>query len=909
MSPIRPAWACALLISLLSSPAFAADTPRADVNGDPLPDGAFARLGTLRWRTSSNVVLASYLGDGKTLLTVSQDQLAQVWDVATDKELRRFDVSGAPNAPLAGANPPVFATRISSGSVLSADGTTLAVLARDGKAHVFDTATGKEKSRVPGGTSRTALALSADGKTLAIFDVNRTTTLWETAGGTKSGEIGRGREGDVISLMITKLAFAADGKTLLQAGYDFVNGGGVKLFVAVRDVATGKELRRLTDVPANSTTALIISAFSPDGRLFAVADQAGKVYLIDVTEGKAVRAFDVTEGAAFANVVFAADGKTLFSFRLRPPAAPVLTGWDVATGKITYRSGKAEEPPAGGARPLPAPAPGVVRAAALTPARLVTGTLAVAPDGKSFAWVEHSAIRLLDLATGRERPGPAGHAAAVQEITFSRDGKTVTTHGGDGAVLHWEVSSGRPVDGPPLPRWLGAFKLLSPDGRTFAGCDANGAVHLVNTASGEQLHPETPADPAMSRAAAFSPDGRTLAVLSMALSSAEQTVRLYDVATGKTRVAFKLPQQAAPGVAGLTLARRARTRNLLFSPDGRLLLVDGQPVTLWETATGREYRQLPLGDGAALRYAAFSPDGRAVALDTIGGGLAVWELATGKRRLPLAEERALTPAEAALASRLLVIVDPHDPSSVAYAPDGRLLAQAGDDGKAHLWDLRTGKEAAALASHRGALTAIAFAPGGNTLATGGADTTALLWDVAGLRAKLTAPSAALTGEKREASWATLADTDTARAYDAVRALAADPAATVALLRERIKPAKAPEAARVKKLIDDLDNDDFAVREQARRDLEKLGEAAAPALRAALKGGASAEQRRQAEAILAGVSKQNVSGESLRLLRGLEALELAGTKDAIRLFEELAGGAAGALATTEARAALDRLGRK
>jgi WD40 repeat protein len=58
--------------------------------------------------------------------------------------------------------------------------------------------------------------------------------------------------------------------------------------------------------------------------------------------------------------------------------------------------------------------------------------------------------------------------------------------------------------------------------------------------------------------------------------------------------------------------------------------------------------------------------------------------------------------------------------SLAYSPDGRLLASGGHDKKVHIWDPSSGKEQAALKGHGAAIYAVAFSPDGATLASGGA---------------------------------------------------------------------------------------------------------------------------------------------------------------------------------------------
>src|SRR5262249_18513220 len=61
-----------------------------DQHGDPLPPGALARLGTVRWRHGGLVLFAGFLADGKGLVTAASDGMARVWEVDSGRELRRF---------------------------------------------------------------------------------------------------------------------------------------------------------------------------------------------------------------------------------------------------------------------------------------------------------------------------------------------------------------------------------------------------------------------------------------------------------------------------------------------------------------------------------------------------------------------------------------------------------------------------------------------------------------------------------------------------------------------------------------------------------------------------------------------------------------------------------------------------
>jgi hypothetical protein len=157
-------------------------------------------------------------------------------------------------------------------------------------------------------------------------------------------------------------------------------------------------------------------------------------------------------------------------------------------------------------------------------------------------------------------------------------------------------------------------------------------------------------------------------------------------------------------------------------------------------------------------------------------------------------------------------------------------------------------------------------------------------------------------------WAQLASPDAAVAYRAVCALADRPAEAVALLKSRLRPAAAPDAGRLARLIADLDGPDFDTRERATRELQRLGEQAEPALRRARAAGPGDESRRRIDQILAGRGAIT-DPELLRAIRGVEVLERIGTPEARHLLKALAEGAPEARLTREARASLERLARR
>jgi WD40 repeat protein len=81
-------YAWALMLALMSVSTLAAQSnakPRLDAYGDPLPDRAIARLGTLRWKHECDVNSVLYSPDGKKILTATYEP--HLWDASTGKKL------------------------------------------------------------------------------------------------------------------------------------------------------------------------------------------------------------------------------------------------------------------------------------------------------------------------------------------------------------------------------------------------------------------------------------------------------------------------------------------------------------------------------------------------------------------------------------------------------------------------------------------------------------------------------------------------------------------------------------------------------------------------------------------------------------------------------------------------------
>lgn len=874
----------ALLTVFLLAPAGQTDdTPARDRHGDPLPPGALARAGTLRWRHGGPLTFLAFLPDNKTVVSAGTDGKICFRELSTGRELRKIDI-GQPQRGGPGGRPPRgggfgFGFGLSS-IALTPDGKRLA-WSSGGSVRLWDVAANKEVARLTDTRGRVvSLDFSSDSKTLAALESDGTVRLWDNTGrtlrnwqgprvdaGPRGGRGGRGgRRGPFVS---STFLFAPGGKQLLtvQTGGQLRGGEGrTPPVIHLWDAETGKVAREIK-LPAG-LTGVVAADFSPDRKTLACVVRDGEgdtgLRLLEVASGRELKKLPAPGLSA---VLFLPDGKKLLGWSASRRS---VTVWDVA-GKVQ--------------REIPLGSSVGFRTRA-RPALSADGKLLVLP------WTSN-VIGIIDLETGKPKVPAAGHVTGVTALAFTAGGKELLTWSINHDCRRWEPSTGRERGVLQLPTVN--RPAFSSDGKTVAQL-GDKALMVVTLGPKGQVRREIAVQDIDSCRFAFSSDGKNLALL----NTEDRTIRLYDVATLKEVRSMAPPRpkgeddESGPEISPF------------FSPDGLLIAAPTHQNTLavWDVGSGSLLWETPLRS-ARFRGGVFTADGRTIALD-LDDSILLLERRTGKLRQRLYNPRGFVGRGGPRYGRFGYGYFGVDRQVLASAPDGRTLAQAGSRNQVLLWDVYSTGDPLELTGHTGRVRSLLFAPDGKRLASGSDDTTALVWDVSALAGRLRPRSTGMTEQEARAAWDELAG-EAGRAFAAVRKLSSDPRRSVPLLAARLRPVPATAEKQIEKWIAALDHRRFAVRQRARSELEKLGATAVPALKKAT-GSPSAEVRKVAGELLSLATLPALSAENLRTVRAVEVLERVGTAEARAVLEKLAAGASGAVITVEARAALARLPR-
>jgi WD40 repeat protein len=797
-----------------------------------------------------------------------------------------------------------------------------AAVAYAGEVKVLDLETGKLLWSAAGSEQQTepsSLAFTPDSTQLISADLDGTVRLWDTAKGKELRSFGGPLENGAIYYgTFHHLALARDGKTLANAGLD-LEKGTLQYTVGIRNLVTGEKLRSIAGARGADYAS---PGFSGDGKLLAFANGMSAILLADPETGKVMRTLETDKRVAAVSALrrfryvsaFSPDNRMLYAVS---GADLVAHEWDVASAKELRQLGLLTDS-AGGVR-----------------ASRGYTVAAVSPDGGVLLLAGgDQALHFVDLATGNAVGEPESTPHAPVGVRFADRGQQIVALTTDHGLQRWDLANGRVVTEfkgqgmiqPPAPA-AGAFggaakgggfggaakaggsasyKLLSPDGHFAATVQAGGtqgiAIALSEPASRRELGTiQGGARETSAPTTAFSPDGNTLAIR----YKTEQSIAIYSVTDNKKLASIPIVTLRPPGgeqLGGPVVAKVAPA-TMVLSENGRLLAAyaDAYTFGVWDVSSGKRLAGMMISAEKVVEGGAFSADGRCLAVEHRDGTATLFELATGGVRQVFA---GLGGAIAGWTNAANTGSYFQHGAKLEFGHRRPILAVGMADGTTDVWDNAIGVRLASLKGHDGSVQAVSFAPGDSLLATSSADTTILVWDAA----KLPKATRTVQNLNSQEAWQALAGQDAVKAYQRMCDLTARPEQALDLLSKHLKPATGVSAEEIEKLIGQLGDPIFRVREKATADLLQIGERTLDIVDRKL-ASAAPEMRQRLVVLREKIGGKVHQGDALRSLRALEILERIGGTRAERLLETLAGGAADARITRTAAETLARMKMK
>ena len=302
-------------------------------------------------------------------------------------------------------------------------------------------------------------------------------------------------------------------------------------------------------------------------------------------------------------------------------------------------------------------------------------SVSFSPDGRTLASTSDETIRLWDVATRRVILNLTGHTDSVRSVAFSPDGSIIASGSGT---------------------WRG---------------EGDNTIRLWDTETGNHIRTLT-GHTAPVRSVAFSPDGSTIAS-----GSQDFTTRLWDAETGNHIRTLREDTDYVNSVA--------------FSSDGQTLASGSgnSTIRLWDVGTGAVKQTLNTHSDYSILSLSFSPNGKTLVSASVRsdhsrsrqrrfGRVRLWDVRTGALKYTLTEPENYV-------------------NSVAFSPNGKILASGNGDGTIKLWDVNTGLIKHILTEHTGGVGSVSFSPDGRTLASGSGDKTIRLWKLPDTRVRIT----------------------------------------------------------------------------------------------------------------------------------------------------------------------------
>ena len=437
--------------------------------------------------------------------------------------------------------------------------------------------------------------------------------------------------------------------------------------------------------PMQHNTTAVRAAFSPDGRHLATATMDGTVTIRDSRTGQIVHELehqtDFLGGALLRGMVYSPDGRYLAAARHDGK----IRVWDPSSGQLLHTLEGHSGP---------------------------TWQVAFSSDSRTMAsGGSDRTVRLWDVTSGQALQVFSAHPSAVKGVAFRPDGRSVVAACDDGTVKVWDRETGRETFSfhGELLEYPGSA-WFSPDARRLAWSCLDGSVKVWDTTTGQiEINQQT--NTHKCRAVAFSPDGKRIAVAGF-----DGTIRVLDGASGSEMLTI--------------FAHNSLVADVTFSPDGHRLASSSydHTVRIWDATPLTSDPLAPhcitlAGHKEKVSDVAFSSDGRWLASASWDHTIKLWELSdSGEAQVSPATEQPSAEATGAITLRYTLRGHRGIVTGVVFSPDHQTVASASLDNTVKLWnqdapmgDSLTERLSIPVTQR---VMSIAFSPDGQLLAIG-----------------------------------------------------------------------------------------------------------------------------------------------------------------------------------------------
>ena len=557
----------------------------------------------------------------------------------------------------------------SPGVAFSPVGHRLAEGLCNGTIVLADSRTGKVIRRLGIGAPAGPVAYNRDGSLLAVTAGGRVLLLDAT-----SGRIDRTVARNAVA---GRIAFSPSGSLAFETGR-----GGLALW----DSATGRTRTLISG--GESSPPITSLAFSPDGKRLAVGLLGGTpntpgLLLLNARTGRV----EATHRVPVDDVAFSSNGQLLVV--AQTPANGSQGSFAVLDANTL-----------------------ALRRTLLTLPSVEASAVALSPNGAAIAYGGYDGTAgLISASSGQSLASYLGQTARVTQIAFSHDGALVATASADGTLRVWRgtgLQIGSQDVGPTIadlrPAGRGFVVLGQPPGTNEIAVEQWPGFGEARSAAPLVLSPTATVD-----AEFISTNGRLAGLIG---SSRTAPIRVWSI-----------PQRRV--IASVGPSQTPFGGEPTFSPDGDLIAMNtflgpsslgppsrlgppGPQLVVVDVRSSRATALASTSCGLGWRSFPFSPNGKLLAGGSFCGGVAVFDVATGRR--------VGKPFQ--IGGEL---------SKIAFSPDGRRIAVGSWDSTVTVADLATGR-LAVLTNHTKGVADVAYSPNGAYLASASLDDTVEIWD-------------------------------------------------------------------------------------------------------------------------------------------------------------------------------------